>query len=382
MSVEKKSIQKVKNSKKSKKSNPSDFILIFCIMSLVCIGVVMVFSASIYTSSIEYNDQYYLFKKQLIFALIGTIAMIITSKIDYRLYQKYSRIIMGIAIVLLILVLFIGSEANGARRWFYIAGVSLQPSEVAKYAVIIFSAANMTKMKEEIRTFTKGFLPFVVLMAVICGLIYLQPNLSTALVMACIIIAMFFIGGGNLAYIFASGGLLVVAALAAMLLTGWRSNRLTSFLDPKADLAGVGWQTKQSKLALGSGGIFGQGLGNGKQKMFYLPEAQNDFIFAHIGEELGLIGTLLILALFLLLIWRGLRIALYAPDTFSSLISFGIIFMVAIQVIINVCVVTQLIPVTGMPLPFISAGGSSLIFLMAGMGILLNISKKTPISRR
>jgi len=367
---------------KTKIDNPSDFILIFCIISLVCIGVVMVFSASIYTSSIEHNDQYYLFKKQLIFAMIGIIAMYMTSKIDYKIYQKYNRVIMAIAIILLILVLFIGQEANGAKRWFNVAGISFQPSEVAKYAVIVFCADYISRQKDEIRTFSKGFLPFMLLMGVMCGLIYLQPNLSTAIVIASIIIAMFFIGGGNLAYIFGAGGILVLAAISAMVFTGWRSDRLTNFFNPESDLAGSGWQTKQSQLALGSGGIFGQGLGNGKQKMFYLPEAQNDFIFAHIGEELGLIGTLLILALFLLLIWRGLRIALYAPDSFSSLVSFGITFIVAIQVMINVSVVTQLIPVTGMPLPFISAGGSSLIFLMAAMGILLNISKKSPITRR
>jgi cell division protein FtsW len=318
----------------------------------------------------------------LIFAGVGLLAMYVISKIDYRIYEKYSKPLMIISIILLVLVLFVGEDIKGAKRWFNLGGISLQPSEIAKYAVIIFCASSLSKMQDKVRSFSRGLLPFLLLIGLISGLIYLQPNLSTALILAMIIIAMVFVAGANLGYIMGLGGTLVAGALYAILFIGWRKDRLDAFLDPASNATGAGWQVKQSLLALGSGGIFGQGLGNGKQKMFYLPEPQNDFIFAHIGEELGLIGTLLILSLFLLLIWRGLRISLYAPDSFSSLLSFGIVFMVAVQVIINVCVVTQIIPVTGMQLPFISAGGSSLIFLMGGMGILLNISKTTPINRR
>lgn len=365
------------------KKNPGDFLLTFSILSLLCIGVIMVFSASIYSSSVNYGDQYYLFKKQLLFAALGLVAMIIVSKINYKVYKRYSTFILGFSILLLILVLFFGKNVNGATRWFEIAGLSLQPSEVAKFGVIIFTAATLSRMKDNIRSFFKGVCPFILLIGVICGLIYKQPNLSTAIVIALIVIGMIFVGGANMAYLFALGGGLVGAVVAAMMFTPWRNDRLNALFNPETtDSLGAGWQAKQSLLALGSGGIFGQGLGNGKQKMFYLPEPQNDFIFAHIGEELGLVGTLLILALFLLLIWRGLRISLYAPDTFASLLAFGIIFMVGIQVVINICVVTHIIPVTGMPLPFISAGGSSLLFLMGGMGILLNISKHTPINRR
>lgn len=373
--------EKVSKKKVSKK-NTSDFLLLFCILSLLCIGVIMVFSASIYTSSVKYGDQYYLFKKQLIFAVVGLLGMYVVSKINYKIYQKHSKLFLAISIFLLILVLFVGGAKKGATRWFDIGPLSLQPSEVAKYTVIIFCASSLAKMKDQIRSFSKGLLPFLLLIGVVSGLVYIQPNLSTALIIAMIIIAMVFVAGANLGYIMGLGGALVASAVYAILFTGFRKGRLDAYLDPTANATGAGWQVKQSLLALGSGGIFGQGLGNGKQKMFYLPEPQNDFIFAHIGEELGLIGTLLILSLFLLLIWRGLRISLYAPDTFSSLLSFGIVFMVAIQVIINVCVVTNTIPTTGMQLPFISAGGSSLIFLLGGMGILLNISRTTPINRR
>lgn len=364
------------------KKTPSDFLLIFSILSLLCIGVVMVFSASIYSSSVLHDDPYYLFKKQLLFAVIGIVTMIIVSKINYKTYQKYNVILLAISVILLILVLFVGKNVNGATRWFEIGGLSMQPSEVAKFGVIIFTAATLSKMKDNIRSFFKGTLPFLLLITLVSGLIYKQPNLSTALVIALIVIGLVFVAGGNIAHLVGLGSGLVAAALYAMFFIGWRKDRLDVFLNPGSDASGAGWQVKQSLLALGSGGIFGQGLGNGKQKMFYLPEPQNDFIFAHIGEELGLVGTLLILALFLLLIWRGLRIALYAPDIFGSLLAFGIVFMVGLQVIINISVVTHVIPVTGMPLPFISAGGSSLVFLMAGMGILLNISKHTPINRR
>ncbi|MFZ7120417.1 MAG: putative lipid II flippase FtsW [Eubacteriaceae bacterium] len=366
------------------KKNPSDFLLIFCILSLVCIGVIMVFSASIYSSSVNYGDQYYLFKKQLLFAGIGLIVMYIVSKVNYKIYFKYHKHIMIISIILLIAVLIpgIGKSLNYARRWIYVAGMSFQPSEIAKVAAIIFTAASVANLKEKIRTFTRGILPYLILIGILCVLIYLEPDLSTALVIALIIIGIIFVAGGNMGYLMSLGSVLGVGVIYAAFFTDFRKGRLDAFFNPTEHLTEGGWQAQQSLLALGSGGIFGQGLGNGKQKMFYLPEPQNDFIFAHIGEELGLIGTLLILALFLLLIWRGLRIALYAPDTFASLLAFGIIFMIGIQVIINIFVVTQIMPVTGMPLPFISAGGSSLVLLMASMGILINISKYTPISRR
>lgn len=366
------------------KKNPSDFLLIFCILCLVCIGVIMVFSASIYSSSVNYGDQYHLFKKQLLFAGIGLIVMYVVSKVNYKIYYKYHKHIMIISILLLIAVLIpgIGKSLNYARRWIYISGMSFQPSEIAKVAAIIFTAASVANLKEKIRTFTRGILPYLILIGILCVLIYLEPDLSTALVIALIIIGIIFVAGGNMGYLMSIAGVLGVGVIYAAFFTDFRKGRLDAFFNPTEHLNAGGWQAQQSLLALGSGGIFGQGLGNGKQKMFYLPEPQNDFIFAHIGEELGLIGTLLILALFLLLIWRGLRIALYAPDTFASLLAFGIIFMIGIQVIINIFVVTQIMPVTGMPLPFISAGGSSLVLLMACMGILINISKYTPISRR
>ncbi|NTW72186.1 MAG: putative lipid II flippase FtsW [Eubacteriaceae bacterium] len=367
-----------------KKLYSGDFLLIITIFTLTCIGIVMVFSASLYNSNAIYGDQYYIFRKQFIYTLIGWAAFIIVSRLDYKIYKKYALHLMGISIVLLILVFVpgIGHYANGAWRWIRIGPLQLQSSEVAKLSVIIFMASSLSVMKNQVRGFVTGFLPYMLLLVTVSGLIYIEPNLSTSLIVAAIIIGMLFIAGGNLFYIASLFGGVVSLAVYFIFFTNWRKDRLDAFLDPASNLTGTGWQSRQSILALGSGGIFGQGLGNGKQKMFFLPEPQNDFIFAHIGEELGLIGTLFILALFLLLIWRGLNIAMKAPDTFSSLLAFGLTLMIGIQVVINIAVVTQLIPVTGIPLPFISAGGSSIVFLMTGMGMLFNISRHIPPERR
>lgn len=366
-----------------KKTYLSDFWITFSVIALTCVGVVMVFSASIYQSGAIYDDQYAIFRKQLIYSVFGIFIMLLVSKINYRIYKKFALPMLGMSFVLLVLVFVpgIGYYANGAYRWIRIGGLTLQTSEVAKITIIIFMASSLSCIKNDVRKFLGGFVPYMLLMVIFCGIIYLQPNLSTAIIIACLILGMLFAAGGNMLHL---GGLFggIVSIVVYLIATGWRKDRLDAFLSPEANITGTGWQSRQSILALGSGGVFGQGLGNGKQKMFFLPEPQNDFIFAHIGEELGLIGTLLILGLFLILIWRGINVAVNAPDAFSSLLAFGLILMVGLQVVINIAVVTKLIPVTGIPLPFISAGGTSVIFLMGGMGILLNISRHITPKRR
>ncbi|QSX08920.1 putative lipid II flippase FtsW [Alkalibacter rhizosphaerae] len=362
--------------KKKKKLYSGDFWITFCIIALTGIGVIMVFSASIYQSGAIYNDQYTIFQKQFGYALAGLFVMFAASMIPYKIYQRYATILLVISFVSLVLVFVpgIGHYSNGAYRWIKIFGFTLQTSEIAKIAVIIYMAASLTKIKDQVRSFKVGFLPYLLLMGAFSGIIAKQPNLSTAIIIAGLILAMLFAAGGNLFHLI---GLLVGIGMTAVyqILFTWRRDRWDDFLSAESNAMGTGWQPRQSILALGSGGVFGQGLGNGKQKMFFLPEPQNDFIFAHIGEELGLIGTLVILILFLILIWRGIKVSMDAPDTFSSLLAFGLVVLVGLQVIINVAVVTKLIPVTGISLPFISAGGSSVVFLMGGMGILLNISK-------
>ena len=218
-------------------------------------------------------------------------------------------------------------------------------------------------------------------MGIVCGIIILEPDFSTAVIMGAIILSMVFVAGANLKYIFGLIALAIPAMGYLIVSAEYRIVRFMAFLNPWEDMAGDGYQIIQSLLALGSGGLFGQGLGKGKQKLLYIPEPQNDFIFSHIGEELGLIGTTTIIILFLLLIWRGIRVALHAPDMFASLYACGLVFMIAFQVIINIGVATSILPVTGIPLPFISAGGSSLFFLMGGIGILLNISRHTTIDK-
>lgn len=365
------------------KKNPADFIVIFSVVLLTSIGVIMVFSASQYSAGIRFNDDLYFLKSQLTWSILGFIVMAITSKIHYKIFQKYAKVILIFCILLLLAVFIpgLGVNANGATRWIGFGSFTIQPSEVTKIGVIIFMADSLCKKKEEIRTFSKGILPYILLVGFICGLIILQPNLSTSVVIAVIIFSMLFVAGVNLKYFFTLGAVAMPVLFLLIFSADYRRRRFTSFLDPWSDMAGDGYQIIQSLLAFGSGGLFGQGLGNGKQKLLYIPEPQNDFIFAHIGEELGLIGTVTILLLFMLLIWRGIRIALYAPDMFASLVASGIVFMIAFQVIINVGVATSMMPVTGMPLPFISAGGSSLVFLMGGIGILLNISRYTVLER-
>ncbi|MCR1898020.1 stage V sporulation protein E [Irregularibacter muris] len=363
------------------KKNPADFIIIFSVVLLTSLGIIMVFSASQYSAGIRFNDDFYFLKGQLRWAVLGFIVMGVASKFPYKKLRKFSKIILLICIILLIVVLIpgLGRNVKGATRWIGIGPFTLQPSEVVKLGMIIFMADSLSKKREEIRTFSKGILPYLALALLVCGLIFVEPDLSTSVVVAGIIFAMMFVAGANLKHIVGLGSLSIPVLGVLIATASYRLKRFTSFLNPWEDIAGDGYQVVQSLLALGSGGLFGQGLGNGKQKLLYIPEAQNDFILAHIGEELGLIGTVTILFLFMLLIWRGIRIALHAPDMFASLFACGIVFMIGFQVLINVAVVTSFMPVTGMPLPFISAGGSSLVFLLGGIGVLLNISRYTKL---
>ncbi|HCX64620.1 MAG TPA: putative lipid II flippase FtsW [Eubacteriaceae bacterium] len=367
-----------------KKNYPMDFWLLFAVIALTSLGVIMVLSASIYNASGTYNDQFYVFRRQFLFALMGIVALLIISRIDYKMYKRFAFALLLLSIMALGLVFVPGIRyyANGAYRWIQIAGITIQPAEIVKVTLILFMAASLANIKDGVRRFFSGYLPYLLLVGIISLLIYFQPNLSMIVLIGGIAVAMLFAAGGNIIHLMGTAGALVSVAAYAMFFTDWRKDRLDVFLNPGSDVSQAGWQAQQSILALGSGGVFGQGLGNGKQKMYFLPEPQNDFIFAHMGEEVGLIGLLIVLALFILVLWRGIVISLQAPDDFGALTAFGITFMIGMQVIINVAVVTQLIPVTGIPLPFVSAGGTSLLILMASVGILLNISKHIPTKRR
>jgi len=335
----------------------------------------MVFSASFYYSADRWGDGLYFFKRQCLWAVVGFAGMFVASRIDYTKLQKFSRIFLIISIAMLALVLIIGEERNNAKRWLGIGNFSIQPAEIAKFAMILFISDTIARSKGNIKKFFKGVVPILLIAGIVFGLIVMQPNLSTAGSIVILTIIMLFIGGAKLWHL---ALLLSAGAAGAVALTfsaDYRLDRLTAFLNPWADPKDSGWQLIQSLYSLGSGGLFGLGLAQSRQKYLYLPYPETDFIFAIIGEELGFIGATFLILLYLVLIWRGIRVALTAPDLFGSLLAAGIISMIAIQVVINIAVVTASMPPTGLPLPFISYGGSSLAIFLTSIGVLLNISR-------
>lgn len=360
------------------KRKSSDFTLIFLVSLLVIFGIVMVFSSSYYFALDKKGDAYYYLKRDVIWAAIGTVCMIITSKVNYKIYKKAAPMLLGISILLLMLVFTpLGQEINYARRWIHLGPVTMMPGEIAKICAAIFAAWFLSKNPERIKSFTHGILPMFGLIILFFGLIILQPNLSTAITVSMIILSIMFAAGMKWMHLAATIIVGVTGIIGMIIAEPYRMKRLTSFLNPFADPLGDGYQVIQSLLALGSGGLFGVGLGKSIQKTLYLPEPQNDFIFAIIGEELGFVGCVLLIICFILLIWRGIHISLNAPDLFGCLLGTGITAMVAVQVAINIAVATSSMPPTGIALPFISWGGNSLVLFMAAMGILLNISRHT-----
>lgn len=362
---------------------PFDFWIFITVLVLLSLGIIMVFSAS---SAYAYNymhDTYFFLKQQLISAVIGIVVMLVTICIDYRKLGKLSPVLLVISIVLLILARIpgIGRFINGSWRWIYIGPIHFQPSELAKFAVILFFSFSLSKRRDQLNYFFKGLLPYLLLIGVFSGLLLIEPHLScTILIFLVASIILFSAGAKIYHYILLSFP--VLAGLAALIFfEPYRLKRFTSFINPWNDVQGDSWQVVQSLYAIGSGGLFGRGLGRSLQKFLYIPEPHNDFIFAVLAEELGFLGVLAVLLLFLIFIWRGIKVSMNAPDTFGSLVALGITSLVAVQVLVNVAVVTSSMPVTGMPLPFFSFGGTSLIFLMCGVGILLNISRYSNYER-
>jgi cell division protein FtsW len=369
------------------RKQPQDFILLISVCMLVIIGIIMVFSSSYSYTLVNMNDGYYYLKRVLLWATVGTFAMIFFSKVNYWHWSKYANLAFFTSIILLIAVLTpLGITRNYAQRWLGVGSLTFMPSEIAKFAAIIFIPSSISRKKEKMETFSHGILPYLLIIGLYFGLIYKQPDFSTAFVVVVMIFAMVFVGGIKFSHFIglATTGFLGLTGMLAFIgLTGkgYKTDRITAFLDPWKDPTDTGFQVIQSLLAIGTGGIFGRGLGRSVQKHFYLPEPQNDFIFAIIAEELGFIGGLTVLLLFMVLIWRGIKIAMSAPDVLGCIMATGIITMIAVQVMINIAVATSSMPVTGMPLPFISYGGSSLVIFMAAIGILLNISKHTNLDR-
>lgn len=365
------------NKKGNRKNEPIDYTLLFVTLLLVFIGVIMVFSSSWPDSIKKFNDEYYFFKKQLISAIIGTFVMFLFTKLPYRILDKWAPLIYIGSLALGALIFTpLGVERNGARRWLNLFGLQFMPSDVMKLASIIFIASKLRK-KKNFNSFFKDLLPILIYIAIPCLIIILQKDLSTTVTLGLSLVSMVFVAGIKLLHIL----LIAVAGISFVILAildprnKYRLARLTKFMDPFENMSTTGWQASQSLMALGSGGILGTGLGKSRQKFAYLPEAHNDFIFAIIGEELGLIGGLSVLLLLTVLVIRGMRVAVKARDPFGRYLATGITTLIIVQSLINIGVVTSILPPTGLPLPFISYGGTSLIVNMASMGILLNISR-------
>lgn len=355
-----------------------DMILLGVVLLLVVLGVVMVYSSSAVKGYVQYDDPYHFTKMELIWVSMGLAAMLVTMQLDLKWLRKVAKPALFLAVGLLILVKVpgIGRTVNGADRWIGLGPLSIQPSEVIKLSMVLVMAHLLALDPLKIKSFRYGLLPILGLLGLIAGLIMLQPDLGTTLVIAGTTFFMLIAVGARISHMVALGGAglaLVVAAIAA---APYRMRRILAFLDPWADPSGKGYQTIQALLALGPGGLFGLGLGQSRQKFLYLPENHTDFIFAMIGEELGFIGATFVVLLFFVFVWRGFRIGMGAPDVFSGLLAIGLTSMIGIQAMINMGVVSGILPVTGITLPFLSYGGTSLVFTMVGVGVLLNISRE------
>lgn len=356
-----------------------DFQFLGIIAILLSFGLIMILSASspvAYASSMTGHDSFYYFKKQLMWAIIGGFAMFFTSSVDYRKWRRFAKIALSGSFFLLILVLIpgIGVVVNDARRWIQIGPINFQPSEVAKFGVVLFMADSLAKNYKILKSF-KGLMLYLVILGAFAGIIMLEPHFSCTMLILSSAAIMLFVAGVEWKHVAALAIPCVLLVIVLIASAPYRLARVTTFLDPFKDIQGEGWQIVQSLYAIGSGGLFGAGIGQSRQKYLNIPEPQNDFIFSIICEELGLFGAILVIALFAFLIYRGIKIALNAPDLFGTLLVVGIISLIAFQALVNIAVVTSSMPVTGMPLPFFSYGGTALAITMAEMGVVLNVSK-------
>lgn len=373
------------NNEKDTKNN-LDFGMLITIIILLCAGIVMVASASSYYALSNYNNSNYFLVRQLFFGIIGFIFMIIISNIDYKKYKKWGYLFYIICLVLLVLVLTpFGQTRNGAKRWLGFGALVFQPSEIMKIGLVIGMSTYLSLNYKKLNSF-KGYIIPILMLFLVVIVMFMQKHLSGTIVMFVAACSIIFVSGIKVKarYIIA-GGIAAAAMLAVFIFMpsgdstessgSFRLDRIVSFLNPEEDIKGGNWQAAQSLYAIGSGGIFGRGLGQSRQKYLWLPEAQNDFIFSVLGEELGLVGTVTVLSLFSFFIYRGYRIAITARDMYGSLIATGITSAFALQILVNIAVVTCTVPVTGMPLPFFSYGGTALFINLCAMGILLNISR-------
>ncbi len=363
----------------------TDLPFLFLVLTIVVIGLVMMFSAS-YPNAyyLHKGDSFYFIKNQLIFAVVGVIAMFSISYIDYNIFHKWAVPILGISFFLLVIVLVM-PPINGVHRWVQLGSFSFQASEITKFAIVVSFAHFINLNFNRMGTFKYGILPYIIILAPTVVLLALEPHISCTVIVVLLAAGMLFIGGVKLKWFGMVLGAIASALIYLVVFTDkltYANNRISGWLDPFSPGAGVDtWQTRQGLYAIGSGGLWGLGLGNSRQKYLYIPEPQNDFIFSVVCEELGFIGAVIILLLFALLIWRGMIIAMKAKDKFGSLLGIGLTAQVGLQVILNIAVVTNTIPNTGISLPFFSYGGTSLLMLLAQMGIILSISRTSNMEK-
>jgi len=352
-------------------------LLFFIIVVLLSIGIVMIYSTSAIYAQEKYGDSYYYLKRQALWIVLGLAAFAIAVNTDYHSIRRYSHafLFMSIALLGLVFTPGIGRTAGGATRWLWLGGVSIQPSEIAKFALILYLADVLARKQRQIDHLWRGIALPLLLSCILLGLVILQPDLGTTVLLALITVIMLFVAGVRLRFLLP----LALAALPALYVlvlgSDYRRKRILAFLNPWADPEGIGFQIIQSFIALGSGGIAGLGLAQSRQKFYYLPAAHTDFIFSIIGEEMGLIGACGIVTLFVVLLILGMRICWKAPDFYGHLLALGIISLISLQVIINIAVVTGTLPTKGLPLPFISFGGSSMVVNLFAVGVLMNIGK-------
>jgi cell division protein FtsW len=363
----------------------TDWFLFAIAAGLALFGAVMVYSASAMIALKETDGatQFTYFYKQFGFTIFGLVVMFAASRVDYRIYQN-KQIVYAIIIVtaVLLLAVFGFGPINGAKRWIRLPGISFQPSEIAKIAVPIFLAYFLTKNEDKIGDMKESVLPCIGVLAALGGLIFIEPDLGTTIVLCAIFVSVYFAAGARIVHLAAVGGIMLFIGACALIFAPWRVARLGAFVDPCApeNNAGAGYQVCQSLYAIGSGGILGEGFAKGQQKLFYLPYPYSDFIFAVVGEELGLMGTMAVVFAFGLFLWRGTRAALLAPDRFGLLLGIGIVTGIIVQALFNISVVISILPAKGIPLPFISYGGSSIVVTLFAVGILLNISQYAGLS--
>ena len=345
---------------------------------LLSIGVVMSYSASAIIAMEKYGDHLYFLKRQIIWIGAGSVLMVAAMVLDYEKFKKITLPLFLATLVLLLLLFFpfLSKEVGGARRWFVLGPISFQPSELAKVALILYMAHTLTRKADKIQDFTYGYLPNLIVLGGFALLIAVQPDLGTAIVITLVLSTLLYSAGVRMKHIFYTLLVSLPVVAYAVLSVPYRKRRILSFLNPWDDPMDSGFQIIQSWFALGRGGIWGLGLGNGKQKLFYLPEPHTDFIFSVIGEEMGLLGVVLVVACFTVFVWRGLRVALKVEDLYGSYLALGFSLLIGLQAAINMGVVVGLLPTKGLPLPFISVGGSSMMVSMISAGILLNVSSR------